>query len=106
MPVKAISNYSFESRSRSELYGDDQLVNVWWVNAPMMCAAACFRAPREMAWSDFLAAMVYPWASSDPGFEASRASSWQVDGVGFSPDPSATLASLGVRHKSLVSFKS
>ena len=50
MAVKSIGTYEFPSRSRQELYGDDQLVHLWFQEDMWFCAAACFRAPRAMTW--------------------------------------------------------
>jgi len=55
MAVRAIGEYTFPSRSRQELYGDDQLVHVWWKGDLWFAATACFRAPKAMSWNDFLA---------------------------------------------------
>jgi hypothetical protein len=105
MPVRAIANYEFPSRSRQELYGGDLLVNVMWRGNPLFCAAACFRAPRSMPWQDFVAAMVEPWAGNDPDFEPGSSHGWTVDDRPVDPSPTATLADLGVGHKSLITFR-
>ena len=104
MSVKAIGEYDFPSRSREELYGDDQLVHVLWRNNPMMCAAACFRAPKAMPFGEFVSAMVEPWASSDPDYVPGSAAGWRLEGEPIEPKDDETLADLGVRHKYLLSF--
>jgi phenol hydroxylase P4 protein len=104
MSVKAIGAYSFPSRSRQELYGDDQLVHVWWRNNPFLCAAATFRAPKAMTWADFRAALVDPWAASDPDFDPAGPANWTLDGEHLTPQDDRTLEQLGVGHKSLLSF--
>ena len=53
MAVQSIGTYDFPSRSRQELYGDDQLVHLWFQENMWFCAAACFRAPKAMTWGDF-----------------------------------------------------
>jgi hypothetical protein len=103
--VRAIGTYDFPSRSRQELYGDDQLVHVWWRDNPMFCAAATFRAPKAMTWGEFRAGMVDPWASSDPDFAPDRPSGWTVDGSPVTPRDEQTLAEIGVGHKSLLAFQ-
>ena len=65
MAVKSIGTYDFPSKSRQELYGDDQLVHVWFQGNPWFCAAACYRAPTAMTWADFWAGMIIPWAEED-----------------------------------------
>ena len=106
MAVRSIGTYSFPSRSRQELYGDDQLVHVWWQDNPWFAAAACFRAPKAMSWNDFLAGIVHPLWSCDPDFDAaSTALAWSVNGAPITPDGSESLADLGVGHKSLVSCR-
>ncbi|MCQ4079128.1 phenol hydroxylase subunit P4 [Streptomyces sp. RB6PN25] len=103
--VQSIGTYEFPSRSRQELYGDDQLVHVLWRNNEMFCAAACFRAPRAMTWAEFTAGMVEPWAASDPSFVPGSTQAWILDDDPFSPQPGMSLASLGVGHKSLLTFE-
>ncbi len=105
MSVRAITAYEFPSRSRQELYGDDQLVDVWWRNNPMFCAAAMFRAPKAMTWADFRAAMLDPWAGSDPDFDPASPRSWVLDDAPFTPEDNRTLEELGVGHKSLIAFE-
>lgn len=105
MSVRAIGTYDFPSRSRQELYGDDQLVHVWWQDNPMFCAAACFRAPKAMTWGEFRAGMLDPWASSDPEFTPDRPGDWVLDDAPLTPSDDKTLAELGVGHKSLIAFR-
>ena len=103
MAVKSIGEYKFPSRSRQELYGDDQLVHVYWRHNMFLCAPFCFRAPKAMSWNDFLGAMVNPVFGADPDFDpATTAFRWSVDGNPISPTGEETLAGLGVGHKSLV----
>jgi len=104
MAVRALGTYDFPSRSRQELYGDDQLVHVLWRNNPMFCAAACFRAPRAMPFGEFVTAMVEPWASSDPDFVPGSIADWTLEGEPVEPKADETLADLGVGHKHLLSF--
>jgi len=104
MSVRAIGEYSFPSRSRQELYGQDQLVHVLWRHNPTMGAAACFRAPRAMRFGDFVHAMVEPWAASDPDFDPATVTDWQLEGEAIEPKDDETLADLGVEHKFLLSF--
>jgi phenol hydroxylase P4 protein len=105
MAVKALYDYNHPSRSRQELYGDDQLVHVWWVNNPFMCAAACFRAPQAMVWNDFVEQVVTPWAASDPEFQVGSFTGWTLDGEALQIDQTRTLRELGVGHKSLLAFQ-
>ena len=102
MPVKAIGEYKFPSKSRQELYGDDQLVHVWWKGNLWFCAAGAFRAPKAMPWDDFWNAIVVPFMSGDPDFDANASYSWDIGGVPFTPDPAASLESLGVFHKCVI----
>ncbi len=107
MAVRAIGAYAFPSRSRQELYGDDQLVHVWWKGNLWFVAAACFRAPKAMSWNDFLAGMVHPLFSCDPDFDAATTTlTWTVDGNPVTPTGEETLTGLGVGHKSLLTCQS
>lgn len=104
MAVRAISTYDFPSRSRQELYGEDQLVHVLWRENSFLCAAATFRAPRAMPFGEFVSAIVEPWAGSDPDYVPGTAAGWQLDGRPIEPEAGDTLAGLGVGHKQLLSF--
>jgi phenol hydroxylase P4 protein len=97
--------YEFPSRSRKELYGDDQLVHVMWRNNRRFCAAATFRAPTAMPFGDFLAAIVEPWAGSDPSFVSGSFAGWMLDGSPLEVDPARSLGEHGVGHKSLLTFE-
>lgn len=105
MTVKALYDYDFPSRDRQELFGDDILVNVMWANNPMICSAACFRAPKAMSWADFKSQMVDPWAASDPDYDPSAPGGWQVNGEDFSAADDTTLDGTGVGHKGLFTFR-
>ncbi|GAB2985174.1 phenol hydroxylase subunit P4 [Amycolatopsis acidiphila] len=105
MAVKALYEYDHPSRSRQELYGDDELVHVWWENNPMFCAAACFRVPTAIGWREFIEQMVNPWAASDPDFQPGSPTDWTLDGQPWQPDEARSLADLGIGHKSVVSFR-
>lgn len=106
MGVRAIGEYAFPSRSRQELYGDDQLVHLWWRNNPWFCAAACFRAPRAMTWGDFRAQLAGPLFAADPDYGPATRFEWSVDGKPVAPGDGQTLAELGVGHKSLIACTS
>lgn len=97
--------YEFPSRSRQELYGDDQLVHVMWRNNRMFAAAATFRAPKAMPFADFIGGLVDPWAGSDPKFVSGSNKGWTLDGDPWNPDPAGALADQGVGHKSLITFE-
>lgn len=105
MPVKALAEYDFPSRSREELYGDDMLVHVWWRDNPLFCSAATFRAPKTMSWADFKTQMIDPWAASDPAYDPSQAFEWGYDEGAFTPEDAASLAELGVAHKHTISLR-
>ena len=69
--IRSIGTYDFPSRSAQVLYGDDQLVHVWYDGNPWFVAAACFRAPRAMSFGDFWSALVVPYHEEDPDWQAS-----------------------------------
>ncbi|MFV0459215.1 MAG: phenol hydroxylase subunit P4 [Actinomycetales bacterium] len=103
-PPTAFGEYNFPSRDRIELFGDDQLVNVWWRGNIFIVAPGCFRVPRAMTWADFTAQVVGPWAAADPDFDADKVTAWHLDDTPIEPSPEDTLESLGIAHKGLVSF--
>lgn len=105
MGVRAITDYDFPSADRQELFGDDELVYVHWADNLLFCSAAAFRAGRAMPWAEFKAAMVDPWASSDPDYEPGAPKSWELDGKPFEPDAGKSLLEQGIDHKSLLVFR-
>ena len=106
MPVRSLSGtYDYPSSSRQELYGDDQLVSVHWEGNLTFGAPACFRAPRALPWSEFMAQFVDPWAACDPDYDPSTPTGFRLDGDAFIPQPDKSLADLGVGHKSLICFR-
>lgn len=104
-PPTEFGEYNIPSRDHISLFGDDQLVNVWWRGTVFNVCPACFRVPRNMAWSDFITNMVTPWASKDPDFDVSRMSAWKMDDEPFEPKDDDTIEGLGIEHKGLVSFE-
>lgn len=104
MAVTAMGDYTFPSASRQELYGDDQLVHVWWKGNLWFCAAAAYRAPKAMTWADFWGAMVVPFFEEDPDWSNDTQFIFDLDGVVFEPQPTDTLESLGVVHKGVITM--
>ncbi|GAY18036.1 phenol hydroxylase subunit P4 [Mycobacterium sp. shizuoka-1] len=105
MSVRAIGEYKFPSRSRAELYGDDQLVHVWWRDNTFLAAAATFRVPTAMPFGEFVSTVVEPWAASDPDFEPGSERDWFVDDIPLRVRADASLSELGIGHKHTVSFQ-
>ena len=104
MTVKALYDYDFPSADRAEVFGDDQLVYVLWDGNPLICSAACFRVPKAMAFSEFLSAVVHPWAASDPDFDPNAVHNWRLFDKAIDPGADRSLAELGVGHKALLKF--
>jgi len=102
--IKSLGNYDFPSKSREELYGDDMLVHLLRADSMFFCSAATFRAPKAMPWGDFVAAMVMPFVSSDPDFDANKSLSWKLVDDDFTPDPAMSLAENGIKHKNTVTL--
>ncbi|WP_370891398.1 phenol hydroxylase subunit P4 [Janibacter sp. GXQ6167] len=105
MAVNSIGEYSFPSRSRQELYGDGQLVHVWFKENPWFCASACFRAPKAMSWGDFYSQLVVPYAEEDPDFDPNARREWTLRGEVITPSDDQTLEELGVRHKEVIGMR-
>lgn len=105
MPVVAISEYKFPSKSRQELYGDDQLVHVWWKGNLWFVSAGCFRFPKAMPWGDFIG-VLKGYYTADPDFAPDSLDSvqWIIDDQPVTPDPALSLEANGVGHKSLIEF--
>lgn len=104
-PPTEFGEYNFPSRDRLELFGDDQLINVWWRGNIFIVCPGCFRVPRSMKWVDFVSGVVGPWASADPDFDAARVTNWKMDDKAISPKDDDTIEGLGIEHKGLVSFE-
>lgn len=105
MSVRAIGEYRFPSRSRAELYGEDQLVHVWWRDNQFLASAATFCVPRSMSFHDFVTGVIEPWAASDPDFEPDSERDWFLDDEPLRVRDDATLTELGIGHKHTVSFQ-
>lgn len=105
MSVRAIGEYKFPSRSRAELYGDDQLVHVWWRDNTFLASAATFRVPKTMPFGEFVSTVVEPWAASDPDFEPGSERDWFIDDSPLRVNDEASLTDLGIGHKHTVSFQ-
>ncbi|MFV0461988.1 MAG: phenol hydroxylase subunit P4 [Nostocoides sp.] len=105
MSVKSIGEYAFPSRSRQELYGEDQLVHVWFKENAWYCAAACFRAPKAMTWGDFWNGLVVPYAEEDPDFDPTATREWSLHGEVISPRDDQTLEELGIVHKDVLGMR-
>lgn len=104
MAVKALYDYDFPSADRAELFGDDELVYVYWRGNLLFSAAGCFRAPKAMTFGEFRAAMVDAWAGSDPDYDPAQVRDWRLFDEPLDADPNATLTELGIGHKALLSF--
>lgn len=102
MAVKSIGEYDFPSRSAQELYGDDQLVHLWFQDTMWWSSPLTFRAPREMTWGDFIAQMFVPLAEEDPDFDPAAPRTWTVHGSPFVPQDGQTLTELGIGHKDVI----
>ncbi|WP_217995831.1 phenol hydroxylase subunit P4 [Kribbia dieselivorans] len=102
MSITSLGEYDFPSRSRQELYGDDQLVTLWFQDTMWWCSPVMFRAPRAMTWADFWAQMIVPLAEEDPDFDAATARTWTLHGAPFEPQDGMTLTELGIRHKDVI----
>lgn len=105
MSVRAIGEYAFPSRSRAELYGEDQLVHVWWRDNTFLASAATFRVPKAMPFGEFVTTVVEPWAASDPDFEPGSERDWFIDDRPLRVSDDSSLAELGIGHKHTVSFQ-
>ena len=105
MAINALGPYDFPAKDRLELFGDDQLVNVFWEGNTFICSPGCFRVPRTMTWADFRGGGIDPWAAADPDYDPASVSGWQLDGAALTPTDGASLADAGVGHKSLITFR-
>ena len=83
----ATRRYDFPSRDRLELFGEDQLVHVFWEGNTFIGGPACFRVPRAMTWSEFRSQVLDPWAAADPDFAADRAIDFRRDDEPLNPKP-------------------
>ncbi|MEV0183174.1 phenol hydroxylase subunit P4 [Streptomyces sp. NPDC050625] len=104
MSVKALYEYNFPSADRAELFGDDQLVYVYWRGNPLFCSAACFRAPKATPFGEFVTSMVHGWAASDPDFDPDSVRDWLLFDEPLQAEGSTPLTELGIGHKALLSF--
>jgi len=106
MAVVANYEYNWPSRSAAELYGDAQLVHVWWKGNPYFVAASTFPFPKDMPFGA-LVGLCKEFFAADPDFtpEMRDTARWAVDKQPITPDMEASLVANGVGHKSLVQFE-
>jgi len=106
MAVTAMYDYNWPSRSAAELYGDNQLVHIWWKGNPFYVSAATFPLPQEMPFGALMG-LAKDFFSADPDFDpdAFDKAQWAVDKQPITPDPEASITANGVGLKSLVSFE-
>jgi len=104
-PPTEFGEYNFPSRDRIELYGNDQLVHVFWEGSVFIVGPACFRVPRAIPWSEFVSDVVGPWAEADPAYDPAKVGHWRIDDTPIDPKPADTLEGLGVEHKGLLKFR-
>jgi phenol hydroxylase P4 protein len=105
MALLTLGAYDFPSRDRLELFGEDQLVNIFWEGNTFIAGPGCFRVPRAMTWSDFRSKVLDPWAAADPDFAADRATDFRRDDEALNPKPDQTIEQLGIVHKGLIKFR-
>ena len=106
MAVIAMYDYDWPSRSRAELYGDNQLVHVWFKGNPFFVAASTFPFPKEMPFGA-LVGLCKEFFAADPDFDPASMDTarWAIDKVPVTPAMEASLVANGVGHKSLVQFE-
>ena len=106
MPVVAMYDYNWPSRSAAELYGDDQLVHVWWKGNPYFVAAHTFRFPKAMPFGALVNDVLKGLYTADPDFvpESLDTVNWRIDHEDAIIDMDASLEANGVGHKSLIEF--
>jgi phenol/toluene 2-monooxygenase (NADH) P4/A4 len=105
MTIRALGAYDFPARDRQELFGDDQLVNVFWEGNTFIVGPGCFRVPRSMTWADFRSQVMDPWASADPDYQPDKAVDFRNDDEAMNPKPTQTIEQLGIPHKGLIKFR-
>jgi phenol hydroxylase P4 protein len=105
MAVRTLAEYDFPSRDRLELFGDDQLLHLFWEGNTFICGPGCFRVPRAMTWADFRTQVMDPWAAADPDYDAARATDFRSDDDVLDPQPTQTIEQLGIPHKGLIKFR-
>ena len=106
MAVTAMYEYNWPSRSRQELYGDAQLVHVWWNGNPFFVSAATFPFPKAMPFGAMVEEVLKGFFSADPDFKPEMLDNvqWKIDHEVVDVDMSKSLEENGVGHKSLVEF--
>jgi len=106
MAVVAMYDYDWPSRSAAELYGDDQLVHVWWKGNPYFVAAHTFRFPKAMPFGALVNDVLKGFYTADPDFDPAALDSvqWYIDHQPVTPNMEASLADNGVVHKGLIEF--
>ena len=103
-PPTEFGEYNFPSKDRIELYGDDQLVHVFW-EGNVFIAARMLRVPRRLPGPIRQGRRRAPGLKADPDYDESKVSNWRIDDTPIDPKPTDTLEELGVEHKGLLKFR-
>jgi phenol hydroxylase P4 protein len=105
MALKTLGTYDFPAKDRQEVFGDDQLINVFWEGTTFIAGPGCFRVPRSMTWADFRTQVLDPWAAADPDYDPAKAVDFRRDDEPIEPKPDQTIEELGIAHKGLIKFR-
>lgn len=104
MAIKSLAPYEFPSRSAVENYGGMMMVHIVRRDNVFYCCPATVLVSPDMTWQEFVDGQVLPYCGADPDFNADGTFEWKLVEQDFQPDPSKTLAELGIKHKNAVSI--
>ncbi len=110
MSITAIDDAKYheniEFRDVGANFGGNILVYVHWEDHLSFCSALTFLSSPAMTFGALVSDVVAPAYAAHPDAALIdwRKAVWMVDGVTKIPDTAASLASNGVRHKSLIRF--
>lgn len=107
MSVKALGPYDFPARDVRANF-PAPLLYVGWENHLAFCAPHCVTLPEDMPFSDFVGQVLPAMYGQHPDFVNIDwdAVQWlDVSGAAWQPDMKRSLADNGLRHKSVVRFR-
>ncbi len=104
MSVNALYDYKFEPRDKVENFHGMQLLYLYWPHHLMYCSPFAFLVQPDMTFGAFIEEVLKPAVEAHPDSARARFldAHWQLNGEPFTPDPSATLKSSGIDHKSML----
>lgn len=107
MTVKSIGDYPARMMDTEDKFHGNRLVYVGWDHHTAICSANAYPLPPQMPFGALLSEVLPSVLGPHPDFPKIDwgKTEWLRDGEAFTPDPEKSLDENGVKHKTLLRFK-